>query len=127
MGAVSKVHYIYIFGTIFFTVYGQVVFKWRVSRYGSLPDEFSAKLGFLFNVLLDPWIISGLISALVASFFWIAAMTRFDLSYAYPFMSLSFILVFFLSIWLFHEPITVQKVLGLGLIVSGILVTSRSL
>ena len=119
--------FIYIFGTIFFTVYGQIVLKWRVIRYGALPDDFGGKLTFFFKVLLDPWIISGLISAVVASFFWIAAMTKFDLSYAYPFMSASFVLVFFLSIWFFQEPVTVSKVAGLLLIISGILVTSRSL
>jgi multidrug transporter EmrE-like cation transporter len=127
MGVFQKFNYIYIFGTIFFTVYGQLVLKWRVGLYGGFPDGYKGKIGFFFEVLLDPWIISGLLSAIVASLFWIAAMTKFDLSYAYPFMSLSFVLVFFLSIWFFQEPITVSKLAGLGLIVCGILVSSRSL
>ena len=54
-------------------------------------------------------------------------MTKFDISFAYPFMSGAFVLVFLLSIFLFGEPISWQKTLGLLLIVSGIIVTSRSL
>jgi multidrug transporter EmrE-like cation transporter len=119
--------YFYIFGTVFFTVYGQIVLKWRIAKYGSLPEPLGEKLGFLFGLLLDPFILSGFVSAVVAAFFWMAAMTKFDLSYAYPFMSLSFVLVFFLSVWLFQEPMTLHKAAGLGLIVAGILVTSRSL
>ncbi|MFD2623981.1 EamA family transporter [Salibacterium salarium] len=118
--------YLYIFGTIFFTVYGQMMLKWRISKFGSLPADLSEKIVFLLKLLLDPLILSGFLSAFVASLFWMAAMTKFDISYAYPFMSLSFMLVFFLSILIFNEPITSYKVIGLILIVAGILVTSQS-
>ena len=33
-------------------------------------------------------------------------MTKFQLSYAYPFMSLAFVLVMFLSAFFFNEPVT---------------------
>lgn len=127
MTTLRSMGFFYIFGTIFFTVYGQIILKWRIEKYGSLPDHFQGKLSFLFGLLLDPFILSGFISAIVAAFFWMAAMTKFDLSYAYPFMSLSFVLVFFLSVWFFQEPITLHKVAGLLLIVTGIIVTSKSL
>ena len=53
-------------------------------------------------------------------------MTKFELSYAYPFMSGAFVLVFILSVLFFNEVVTWQKILGLALIVAGIIVTSRS-
>ena len=77
--------YLYIFGTIFFTVYGQLIIKWRISPYGPLPDRLIEKVQFLLHVLLDPYIISGFVAAFIASFFWMAAMTKFDLSFAYPY------------------------------------------
>ena len=119
--------YFYIFGTIFFTVYGQIVLKWRINDIGSLPEGMSDKIFFLVKLLFDPWIFSGFFAAFIASFFWMAAMTKFDISYAYPFMSSAFVLVFLLSVVLFQEPITWQKVAGLLLIVLGIIVTSRSI
>jgi len=119
--------YFYIFGTIFFTVYGQIVLKWRMNGLGSLPDATSDKIIFLVKVLFDPWVFSGFFSAFIASFFWMAAMTKFDISYAYPFMSSAFVLVFLLSVILFEEVVTWQKVAGLLLIVAGIIVTSRSI
>lgn len=118
--------YFYIFGTIFFTVYGQLAIKWKIPSYGSLPDGFASKVFFLVKVLFDPIIFSGFLSAFVASFFWMAAMTKFELSYAYPFMSGAFVLVFLLSVFLFNEVVTWQKVTGLALIVLGIYVSSRS-
>jgi multidrug transporter EmrE-like cation transporter len=127
MISLKNIEFLYVFGTIFFTVYGQLVLKWRIEKYGSLPENFYGKISFLFSLLSDPFILSGFISAFVASFFWMAAMTKVDLSYAYPFMSLSFILVFLLSVWFFQEPVTMEKILGMVLIVSGVVVTSRSL
>jgi len=119
--------YFYIFGTIFFTVYGQIVLKWRINDIGALPDGTMDKVIFLVKVLFDPWVFSGFFAAFIASFFWMAAMTKFDISYAYPFMSSAFVLVFLLSVILFNESITWNKIVGLILIVAGIIVTSRSL
>lgn len=118
--------YLYIFGTILFTVYGQLILKWRIVKYGTLPEALSEKIIFLFKLLFDPFIFSGFAAAFIASFFWMAAMTKFDVSYAYPFMSGAFVLVFLFSVFLFNEPITWQKLLGLLLIIAGIIVTSRS-
>ena len=56
-------YFIYILGTIVFTVYGQLILKWRIGKYGELPDQITHKVTYMFNVLLDPFIISGLLSA----------------------------------------------------------------
>ncbi len=118
--------YFYILGTVFFTVYGQLILKWRIVKYGALPELMSDKALFIFKALCDPFILSGLVSAFIASLFWMAAMTKFDVSYAYPFMSSAFVLVFAFSALFFHEPVSWQKIIGLGFIVAGIVITSRS-
>ncbi len=117
--------YLYIAATIGFTVYGQLILKWRVSFYGQLPVELAAKIKYVCGVLLDPWILSGFAAGFLASLTWIAAMTKFELSHAYPFMSLNFVLVLALSGWLLNEPLTPQRVFGVGLIVIGTVVSAR--
>ncbi|MFD1362108.1 EamA family transporter [Lentibacillus salinarum] len=119
--------YLYIFGTILFTVYGQIVLKWQMDQAGTLPESLWDKMTFLLQLLLNPWILSGFAAAFLAALCWMAAMTKFNISYAYPFMSLSFVLVFLLSVVLFGDPVTVQKIVGLTLIIAGIVVTSQSL
>lgn len=118
--------YLYIFGTVAFTVYGQIVLKWRIVRYGVLPEPFAEKLLFLLRLMLDGYILSGFLAAFLASLCWMAAMTKFDVSFAYPFMSAAFVFVLVFSVIVFHEPLTWQKILGLVLIGAGILVTSQS-
>lgn len=114
--------YLYILGTISFTVYGQLILKWKMDQVGELPDSFVEKFTTLLQLLLNPWIISGFLSAFLAALCWMAAMTKFDISYAYPFMSLSFVLVFILSALLFQEPVSMQKVIGFSFIILGIIV-----
>jgi len=119
------VSYIYIALTIIFTVYGQIVIKWQASNAGPFPEDFNDKLLFLLRLVFNPWVLSGLAAAFLASLAWMAAMTKFDLSHAYPFMSLAFVLVLFLSAFFFNEPLTFSKIAGMALIVGGILVGSQ--
>ena len=117
--------YLYIFATLGFTVYGQLILKWRIAQFGPLPAESVDKLKFLLGLLFDPAIFSGFAASFLASLAWMAAMTKFDLSHAYPFMSLNFVVVLLLSGWLLSEPMTMQKSLGVGLIVLGTIVAAR--
>ena len=73
--------------------------------------------------LFDPLIFSGFVSAFIASVFWMLAMTKFELTYAYPFMSLSPALVFIVGILVLGETFTIGKLLGLLIIIIGIIVT----
>jgi drug/metabolite transporter (DMT)-like permease len=83
-------------------------------------------LYFIVGLLLNPWIVSGFVAAFAASIAWMGAMTKFELSHAYPFMSLNFVLVLLGAAWFFHEPVTPSKIAGIALIVLGVLVGSRA-
>lgn len=119
--------YLYISGTILLTVYGQLVLKWRIGKYGSLPETFNDKLLFLFKLMFDPYIFSGFLAAFIASFFWMAAMTKFDLSHAYPIVigGLAFITSVF-AIILLKEAFTLYKFFGFVFIVLGVYFISKA-
>jgi len=117
--------YFYIVGTLLFTVYGQMIIKWRLNALGSFPELFSDKIRFLFTALVDPLIFTGFISAFIASLFWIAAMTQFEITKAYPFMSLAPALIFILGVLLLGEDFTWGKLIGLMFIIAGIFITVK--
>ncbi len=115
----------FILITILLGLYGQVVFKWQVSQARSVPADVIGKLGFVFDMLTNPWILSSLAAAFIGMVTWMLALTKLDLSYAYPFTSLSFVLVFIASAVFFHEPVSATKLVGMVLIVAGVVVGSR--
>src|SRR5436305_980124 len=83
--------------TIGFTVYGQLIVKWRVTEAGDLPSGLGDRIDFMVRLVTDPWVLSVFVAAAIAALAWMAALTRFELSAVYPFMSLSFVLVLGLS------------------------------
>jgi multidrug transporter EmrE-like cation transporter len=117
--------HLYILLTIILTVYGQIIIKWQVNSAGEFPVETNEKLFFVLRLLLNPWVISSFTCAFLAALSWMAAMTKFTLSYAYPFTSLTFVLVLTLSAVFFHDSITLPKAIGMGLIVAGIVIGSQ--
>jgi drug/metabolite transporter (DMT)-like permease len=116
----------YIALTLALTVYGQLVLKWQMGSAGPLPAGNGEKLLFLLQQFLNPWVISGFASAFLASLAWMAAMTRFDLNYAYPFMSLAFIIVMIFSITFLGEVFSLQKAIGTVMVVAGLIVVARA-
>jgi multidrug transporter EmrE-like cation transporter len=117
--------YIYILATILFTVYGQIVMKWRVTLFGPLPESYIGKLQYFAHLFTDYWVISCFVGAFIAAVSWMAALTKFDVTYAYPFTSLGFVLVLLLGAFIFGETLTIYKVAGIVLIIFGIIVGSR--
>lgn len=120
-------NHLYILGTIVFTVFGQILLKWRISNLNFvLPDSgVIEKMMSLLRIVFDPFILIGFVSAFIASIFWMGAMSKFQITYAYPFMSLSPALVFLIGIFFLNETFTWGKVIGLVLIAIGIIVTVK--
>jgi multidrug transporter EmrE-like cation transporter len=77
-------------------------------------------------LLINPWIISAFVAAFGASLFWMAALSKMPLSKAYPFTALSFPLIAILAALLFRESFDLHKLVGTALIITGVVVLSRS-
>ena len=117
--------YVFIALTVLLTVYGQLVIKWQVLKLGALPAGTEGKLAYLAKALLNPWIVSGLCAAFLASLFWIMAISKLPLSEAYPYTAAGFVVVVLTGAWLFSEPLPALRMVGLGMITIGIILAGR--
>ena len=120
-------HFLYVACTVIFTVYGQMILKWRINElnWTMIEGNLFQKGKHYLELLFDPFILSGFIAAFIASVFWVFAMSKIEITTAYPFMSLSTALVFVLGIFILNETFTVGKVAGLTLIALGTIVTVK--
>lgn len=116
----------FIFATVVCTVYSQLIMRWRVTLAGPLPVEFMGRVEYVASLLFSPWILSAILATFMAGVSWMLAMTKFELSYAYPFVSLNFILVIFAGFLLFNEALTAPRIIGSALVIVGILILARS-
>ncbi len=85
--------YLYIILTITFTVYGQLIFKQQVNTLTAIPSGMALIPFYMKFVITRSLVMSGFVSAFLASVAWLAAISKFELSHAYPFMSLNFVLL----------------------------------
>ena len=117
--------YVYVFLTISLSVFGQVILN-RVVVQVAFPPDGIGLLWFLVKFCLRPLVFSGLFAAVLATFAWMAALSKFQLSYVYGFTSLNFVLVVATSVLFFGETIDTYKVGGIALILAGVCVLSLS-
>ena len=52
-------------------------------------------------------------------------MTKFEISYAYPFVSLNYIFVLMAGFLIFNESVSMEKVIGSALVILGIIVLAK--
>ena len=82
---------------------------------------------FIVNLILNPVFVSGCIIYALSTFAWVAILTRFQLSFAYPLViAFSILLTFSMGILLFKEQITLHKLVGVTMVALGVVVLSKS-
>lgn len=119
--------YAFILATILFTVFGQLIMKWRMMHLEvTLEGTAGQRAKTLFLLLFDPFIMLSLIMALCAALAWMGALTKFELSFAYPFISLSFVFVVLTSGFLFNESLGPMKVTAVVIIALGLILLART-
>jgi drug/metabolite transporter (DMT)-like permease len=106
-------------------VAGQTVLKLGVSQPGAL--DATANLFSLVGLIVrSPLVLLGLLLYGIGALAWIAVLARLDLSMAYPFLALNFVLITLVSRLVLGEHVPAMRWLGILVIVSGILLVARS-
>jgi uncharacterized membrane protein len=104
---------------IIFASLGQVFLKIGMNAVGSINTFAYSDIVSIFSNL---YIILGLLMYGLATIFWLIALSQKDLSYVYPFIALTFIIVLLLSKFLLHENVGIYRIAGTIIIVAGLII-----
>ncbi|CUH65517.1 Undecaprenyl phosphate-aminoarabinose flippase subunit ArnF [Thalassovita gelatinovora] len=116
-------NFVLVIASVILSAMAQTSFKHGVSRV-----VFSETAGLVMKVmgmLFSPFVLLGLALYGVSVVLWLFALRQLDLSLAYPFVSISFVLVVMSGILVLGEPANPTRLTGIGLIVLGLLVMAR--
>jgi drug/metabolite transporter (DMT)-like permease len=80
----------------------------------------------IYSLATTPFLIAGVSLHVAALISWLYVLKHVDLSYAYPFISLGFILVLLMSHFIFREHIGSMRIAGVLFMVVGIIMVGRS-
>jgi multidrug transporter EmrE-like cation transporter len=116
-----------IFSGVLLNSIAQLLLKAGARTLGSVSmasgaSVFAAALG----AATQPWILLGLVCYFVSAGLWIIALTRVDVTVAYPMLSMGYVIAALLAWQLFGESLTTGRVLGIGIILVGVVVLGRS-
>lgn len=108
------------------SVSGQLLLKKGMTGFGEVHlDSVQAAIRLL-RVFTVPVILLGLGLYMAGSMFWLFVLSRAELSFVYPMISLSYVIIAFFS-WIFlGEHISSYRWLGIALILLGITLVSRT-
>lgn len=118
--------YALIAGTIIFTVAGQLLIKAGMIEIGAIPSAWDGLPHFLVSALSNWKAVAGLMSAVAAAILWMGAVSRSDISFAYPFMALAIVLVLALSGLFFGEHVPLGRWLGVLIVCVGLIIAARA-
>ena len=117
---------VYILISVMGGALGQILLKKGMSSMGPLTLSIDQAIPILWKMSTNPYVIVGLGIYVMSTFFWLTALSRVDLSYAYPFASLSYVIMLIASWWLFDENISLLRVTGSIVVLVGVILISRS-
>ncbi len=104
---------------------GQVLWKHGLSFMEFEPSMFFNPKG-IYEIMANGWIPAGILCYFLSMTLWLKALKLAELSYVYPFISLNFVILTLVGALVFHEHVTVLRLLGVLLIVTGIVLVAQS-
>ncbi len=106
-------------------VAGQILVKYGINELRD--DVFAAGLirGYA-RILSSTWVIAGSLLYVVSVFFWLFSLAKVEISFAYPFVSLSYVLIILASRFLLGETISPLRWIGVASICAGVVLVSRT-
>jgi drug/metabolite transporter (DMT)-like permease len=117
---------VYILISVLAGAVGQILLKKGMGSMGPLTLTLNQLGNVLWRIGTNPYVIVGLAIYVSGTVFWLTALSRVDLSYAYPFASLSYIVMLAASWLLFKEHITPLRLMGSLVVCLGVFLISRS-
>jgi len=105
-----------VLATVAFNILSQALLKGAMQR-----QQGPLLLTSLPKILLDPWLLGGVLFAGLTLVSYTLTLRRLDLSLAYPIVTgLGFLGVFVVSWRMFGEEITLARIAGAALIIGGV-------
>lgn len=104
----------------------QLLLKKGLLTIGYTPHSLSELGHFFSKAYSNGYIISAVALTVVTALAWIVAVSKAELSWLYPFMALSYVIVALFSWWFFNEGVTAIRWVGIALICLGVIFVAKS-
>ncbi len=111
---------------VFLNTGAQLLLKAGMNRFGQFEFAFSKLMNIGTQLMVNPYIMLGFLTYVISVLVWLLVLSRVDVSYAYPMISLGYILNALTAYYLFGETLSLMRMLGILVILCGVYLVARS-
>ena len=104
----------------------QLALKASVHEMGAIVVSMDTLLPVAWRLARQPWLWVGLSCYGVSVVVWILALSRVDVTIAYPMLSIGYVVSAVAAWLLFGEALTPGRLTGMGIIIVGVCILARS-
>lgn len=104
----------------------QLLLKAGMTQIGHFEFSFANMVPIGMKVMLNLPIISGLSLYVMSVVVWLLVLSRVQVSFAYPMLSIGYIVNALAAYYLFGEPLTSIRMLGIFIIIAGVYLVAQS-
>lgn len=104
----------------------QLLLKAGTNRIGSFAFTPENILPIGLRVAAEPFVLGGLGCYVISVLIWIMALSRVEVSIAYPMLSIGYVVNALAAWYLFGEAVTAQRMVGIATIIVGVFIVARS-
>ncbi len=113
----------FILFTVFTNAAAQIMLKYGMTSLGAIqmvsPVTIPAVVLTIFKVVFNPWVFAGLLTFVISMASHLYVLTKVELSFAYPFLSLAYVAVAIIAWLVFAEDLNGWRIAGIGFISIG--------
>lgn len=80
----------------------------------------------LFKLISNFWLWTALFFYGISLILWIVVLSKMEVSYAYPFFSIGYVVSALIGVLWFQEILTLTRIIGIAIISIGVFLISRS-
>ncbi len=118
--------FVFILAGVLLNALAQLLLKAGTNAVGRFELTAQNILPVGLKLAFEPHIVGGVACYVVSLVVWLVGLSRVDVSIAYPMLSIGYVINAVAAWYLFGESLTAQKLIGIGFIVAGVVLVTRS-
>ena len=119
-------YYVFIAITVVLNAASQLLMKSGMSQIGQAEMSGSKLVNLLVAAAFNPFVVLGLVTMTISMMTHLMALSRFDVSFVFPFISIAYVIVAIWGALMMGEAVGPMRMAGIATILVGTLMISRS-
>jgi multidrug transporter EmrE-like cation transporter len=122
----SAVSFLLVMTGVLLNAAAQLLLKAGTNTVGTFDFSLANAVPVGWKLATEPHIVAGLGCYVISVVVWIMALSRVEVSIAYPMLSVGYVVNAIAAWYLFGEAVTPTRLAGIGIIILGVYVVARS-